>query len=307
MGTPEFAVPALERLLEAGYPVAAVYTQPDTPAGRGRALSPSPVKKLALAKGLTVMQPVSLKPAEEVERLRSFAPEAIVVAAYGQLLSPSVLSIPPKGCLNVHPSLLPRYRGPSPVSAALLAGDTETGVSIMLLDAGMDTGPILAQEKVAISPQDTTGSLLARLAQAGAELLVDTLGHWLKGEIVPKPQEEALASYSRLLTKEEGEIDWHKPARELWLRVRAFTPWPGCYTSWEGKRLKILEAAPLAQEGVGVGRVVAIPPRSGAVVGVGTGKEVLGLLQLQIEGKKAMSAEEFLRGQRTFLGALLPS
>lgn len=304
MGTPVFALPSLRCLVERGHQVLSVYTQPDKAAGRGRSLGYSPVKKLALDMGLPVAQPESLKPAEEIVRLSRLSPEAIVVAAFGQLLRPEVLQIPRYGCLNVHPSLLPRHRGASPVAAAILAVDEVTGVTVMLLDKGLDTGPILAQVTQAISPDDTTGSLTAKLAEVGANLLVDTLPRWASSEIKPQAQDEAKATYSRPLTKEAGEIDWQLPAVELWRRVRAFQPWPGCYTWWRGKQLKITEAVALPDVlGVGVGVVVALEGMPG--VGVKTGQGVLGLRWLQLEGKKAMLAEEFIRGQREFVGGQL--
>jgi methionyl-tRNA formyltransferase len=305
MGTPEFALPALDRLVSGGHEVLAVYTQPDKPAGRGRGLVSSMVKKAALDYGLPVWQHPSLRPPEERERLASLRPEVIVVAAFGLLLPQNILDIPPLGCLNIHPSLLPRHRGPTPVAAAILAGDEITGVSIMLLDKGMDTGPLLAQQEVTISPQDTTGSLTAKLAQLGGQLLMQTLPLWLEGKLTPQPQDNEKATYSRLITKEEGELDWQRLAIELWRKVRAFQPWPGCYTTWQGRRLKVMEAIPLPGGGE-PGRVIAIKEVQGASVGVQAGEGVVGLLQLQLEGKRVMSAEEFIRGQRGFIGALLP-
>jgi methionyl-tRNA formyltransferase len=306
MGTPDFAVPTLDSLVLTGHQVVAVYTQPDRPAGRGRSLISSPVKRKALQLGLTVQQPPSFRQPEEVQKLTDLRPEVIVVAAFGQLLPQSVLDIPPFGCLNVHPSLLPRHRGPTPVVAAILAGDEVTGVTIMLLDRGMDTGPLLAQEKVKILPQDTTGSLTANLAQAGARLLMQILPLWLEGKIAPQPQDNEKATYSEPLTKEGGRIDWRLPAVELWRRVRAFQPWPGCYTMWQGKVLKVIEAVPLPGAGE-VGRVVAIQGSQSATIGVQAGEGILGLLQLQLEGKRVMAAADFVRGQRDFVGALLTS
>jgi len=305
MGTPEFAIPSLETLANSGYQIIAVYTQPDRPAGRGRGLVPSPVKQKALSLGLTVRQPVSLRQAEEVQMLRDLRPEVIVVAAYGNLLPQSIIEIPPLGCVNVHPSLLPLYRGPAPVAAAILAGDDVTGVSIMLLDAGMDTGPVLARERVDISPDDTTGSLTARLAQIGAGLLAKTLPLWVEGSISPEPQDNEKATYSSTITKESGRLDWSRPAIELWRRTKAFQPWPGCYTTWQGKLLKVVEAVPLPGGGE-PGRVVALERSQPATVGVQTGDGILGLRQVQLEGKRVTAAEEFIRGQRGFVGAVLP-
>ena len=304
MGSPEFAVPALKQLVLNEYQVVAVYTQPDRAAGRGRVVVSPPVKLAAQSLGLEVVQPPSLKEAKAVEELAQFRPDAIVVAAFGQILPRSVLDIPPSGAVNVHPSLLPRFRGASPVAAAILAGDEFSGVSIMLMDERLDSGPVLARAQVPISAADNTGSLTAKLSSVGAALLLEALAHYLRGELKPQPQNEAEATYSPSINKEEGEIDWHLPAVEIWRRVRAFYPWPGCYTKWQGGRLKIIEALPLPDEKASkVGEVVMTT----AAFGVGTGDGVLGILRLQMEGKRVMSAAEFLRGQRGFIGAVLPS
>ena len=306
MGSPQFAVPSLEHLILNKYQVVAVYTQPDRPAGRGRVLVAPPVKEAALRWGLPVAQPGSLKTAEAVTQMADFHPNVIVVAAFGQILPQSVLDIPAFGCINIHPSLLPKFRGASPVAAAILSGDEFTGVSIMLLDAGMDTGPVLTRAMVPVSPQDNTGSLTDRLSLLAAHLLQEALVGWLRREIAPQPQDETEATYSSQITKEEGEIDWHLSAVDIWRRVRAFNPWPGCYTKWRGRQLKIIEAEPLPGESTtGVGRVATLSGRE-AVPGVGTGDGVLGLLKVQLEGKRAMSAAEFRRGQRDFIGAVLP-
>jgi len=311
MGTPEFAVPSLEHLILNQHQIVAVYTQPDKPAGRGRALVFSPLKRAAVAWKLPVVQPTSLKRAEVVEQLASFHPDVIVVAAFGQILPQSVLDVPRYGCINIHPSLLPRFRGASPVATAILAGDEFTGVSIMLMDAGLDTGPVLARAQTPISAQDTTGSLTAKLAQIAAWLLQEVLVGWLRGELTPQPQNEAEATYSGTITKEEGEIDWRLPAIDIWRRVRAFQPWPGCYTRWQGKQLEIIEAVPLPEERTfDLGQVVALPPATKglmAAFGVNTGNGILGVLKVQLEGRRAMSAAEFLRGQRQFIGAILPN
>ena len=306
MGTPEFSVPPLEHLILNQYQVVAVYTQPDKPAGRGRSLASSPAKRAALAWKLPVVQPVNLKGKEVVEQLAGLHPEVIVVAAFGQILPQSVLDIPGYGCINIHPSLLPRFRGASPVAAAILAGDEFTGVSIMLMDKGLDTGPILARAQIPISPQDTTGSLTGKLSLIAAQLLVEVLPRWVNGELTPQPQHETEATYSAPISKEEGEIDWHLPAVDIWRRVRAFHPWPGCFTRWQGRQLKIIEAVPLPEKRpVEVGQVIAMEGAE-AVFGIGTGDGILGVLTVQLEGKRTMSAVEFLRGQRQFIGALLP-
>ena len=305
MGTPEFAVPPLEGLIRQRYQIVAVYTQPDKSAGRSRIPIASPVKTAALSHNLPVEQPLSLKSSETVAKLASFQPEVIVVAAYGQILPQAVLDIPEHGCINIHPSLLPGHRGPSPVATTILAGDEVTGVTIMLMDRGMDTGPIIAQEKVAVSPQDTTGSLTMKLSQVSARLLPDVLKSWVKGGLTPQPQNHAEATYSRLIAKTDGEIDWHLPAVALGRRVRAFQPWPGAYTRWQGRKLEVIEAVPLPGK-TGAGQVVAWEQKE-AAFGVGTGEGILGIVKLQLEGKREMTAAEFLRGQREFMGSILPS
>jgi len=310
MATPEFALPALKHLMLNKYEVVAVYTRPDRPAGRGRRLVSPPVKRAALTLKLPVVQPVSLKKAEALAQLVGFEPDVIVVAAFGQLVPKAVLDMPKHGCLNIHPSLLPRHRGASPVAAAILAGDDFTGVSIMLMDEGLDTGPVLAKAQIPISAWDTTGSLTAKLSLVAAHLLLEVLSAWSRGELVPQKQNEAEASYSGIISKEEGEIDWHLPAVAIWRRVRAFNPWPGCYTRWQGKVLKIIEAVPLpAVEPAEAGQVIALPvsqKKMGAAFGVNTGDGVLGILKVQLEGKRVMSSAEFLPGQRQFIGAVLP-
>ena len=306
MGTPDFAVPSLEQLMLNGYDVVAVYTQPDRVAGRGQALAASPVKIAALEKGLSVVQPESLKLPEAVKQLAGFRPDAIVVSAFGQILPESVLTIPAHGALNIHPSLLPKFRGASPVASAILYGDNFAGVSVMLLDKGMDTGPVLARAQISISPRDTTGSLTRKLAVVGAQLLLEVLPRWVKGELTPQPQDEVQATYTKRFEKEDGEIDWTLPAVELGRRVRALNPWPGCYTRWQGKQLKIIEAVPVPTEkNVDTGRVVVLG-KGEAAFGVGTGAGVLGILQVQLEGKRAVTAAEFLRGQKEFAGTVLP-
>ena len=306
MGASDFSVPGLERFILSGHELVAVYTQPDKPAGRGRALAFSTVKRVALEHGITVMQPSSFKEPEVIESLARLRPDVIVVAAFGMILPREVLAIPPLRCLNIHPSLLPRHRGPSPVQGAILAGDEWTGVSIILMEEGVDTGAILSQRKVAIESQDTAESLAEKLAQASAQLLEETLPRWYSRSLVPRPQEEQGATYTRLFSKEDGEIDWHLSAVDVWRRVRAFYPWPGCYTRWQGKILKVLEAIPLPGGGE-PGRIKALAPDEGAALGVETGDGILGLVRVQLEGRRAMTTEEFLRGQRGFLGAMLPN
>ena len=310
MGSPEFAVLPLEHLILNGYHIPAVYTQPDRPAGRGCGLSPSPVKRAAERLSLSVVQPDSLQKMEVVSELASFQPDVIVVAAFGQILPRSVLDVPRCGCINLHPSLLPRFRGASPVASAILAGEEFTGVSIMLMDEGLDTGPVLARAQIPISGWDTTGSLTAKLSRLSAQLLLSVLPPWVRGKLSPQPQEESRVSYCRPISKKDGEIDWRLSAVDIWRRVRAFHPWPGCYTSWRGRQLRIIEAVPVYEgSGTAAGRVVALMPTGGTgkpAFGVGTGEAVLGVLRVQLEGRRAMSAADFLKGQRELVGAQLP-
>jgi len=304
MGTPQFAKTILEALLGSSYPVLAVYTQPDRPAGRGHKVVVPPAKELALERRIPVVQAETLKSSEVMERLAGFRPELIIVAAFGLILPPEVLSLPKFACLNVHASLLPRHRGPSPVASAILRGDELTGVTIMLMDTGLDTGPILTQEKVGISFMDTAGSLGTKLADVGGKLLLDTLPKWLAGELKAQPQDESQATYSERISAKDAEIDWHLSAVELWRRVRAYNPWPSCFTYCQGKRLKIHRAIPLGDaKGAQPGEVIVLPEPPG--MGAVTGEGVLGLCQVQLEGKRPMSAEEFIRGKRDFIGCVL--
>jgi methionyl-tRNA formyltransferase len=304
MGSPEFAVTILESLLQSAYAVLAIYTQLDKPAGRGHPVVSPPVKKLALERQIPVIQPETLKSSEVVEKLANFQPELIIVAAFGLILPQEVLSLPKFGCLNVHPSLLPRHRGPSPVANAILCGDELTGVTIMLMDAGIDTGPILAQEKVGISFMNTTGSLSSELADVGARLLLETLPKWLGGELTPQAQDESQATYSKLITSKDAEIDWHLSAVELWRRVKAYNPWPSCYTWYQGKRLKIHKTIPFGDIAEGeIREVVVLPEPPG--VGVVTKQGILGLCQVQLEGRREMSVDDFVRGKKDFIGSVL--
>ncbi len=317
MGTPSFAVPALEALvahrapgdvLPDGYEIVTVVTRPDKPAGRGKEIVFSPVKQAALAHGLHVWQPGSFKRAENVEALAAYHADLFIVAAFGQILPQAVLDLPRYGTLNIHASLLPRYRGASPISEAILQGERETGVTIMLLDAGIDTGPRLLARRVPIEPDDTTGSLTEKLAQVGAEALRDALPRWIAGEISPQPQDERQASHSHMVKHEEGEIDWSRPADYLARMVRAYSPWPGAYTSWRGKLLKITAARPLASTSsreLAPGTVVTSKEQGRTSLLVVTGDGMLQIERLQLEGKKELSADEFLRGYAHIQGDTL--
>jgi methionyl-tRNA formyltransferase len=302
MGTPDFAVPTLLALDE-HHEVVGVVTQPDRRAGRGRKLIAPPVKEAALELGLDTIQPRSLGEPAAMEQLRAWQPDLIVVAAFGQILKKPVLMLPPHGCLNVHASLLPSYRGASPIAAAILAGEKVTGVTIMRMDEGMDTGPILAQTECPIADDDTTGTLTGKLVALGAELLVDTLPGWIAGDLDAQPQDDSQASYCRLLRKQDGHLDWSEPADRLERLVRAYDPWPGTYTTWQGQRLNVIRvrAWPDRQEPGRPGEVVEFE----AGVGVTTGRGVLELMEVQLAGKKPMEAAVFVRGQRDLMGSRL--
>ncbi len=303
MGNPSFAVPVLEALYESAYQVVGVYTTPDKPAGRGKRLAAPPIKEFALSRGLPVFQPASLRSRETQAELAALAPEAIVVAAYGRLLPPEVLHLPPLSCVNLHPSLLPRHRGASPVASAILEGDQKTGVSIIQVDEGIDMGPILAQEETELGSEENTGGLTARLFKMGARLLLETLPPWARGEIEPKPQDSSRATLSRRLSRGDGEMDWNLPAVTLWREVRAYYPWPGSYTSWRGRHLKILEAS-VAEEPHSAEPGDVIPLGRGGI-GVVTSGGALLLRRLQLEGRRAMGIREFTQGYRDFVGQRL--
>jgi len=318
MGTPQFALPSLRALVEGGYNIVGVYTRPDRPTGRGRALTPSAVKTAALQYGLPLFQPAGLRRPEAVEELAALKPDVIVACAFGVILRQPVLDIPPKGVLNIHPSLLPRHRGASPIPAAILAGDEQTGLTIMLIDPGMDTGPILSQRTVPISPWDTSGSLGERLAVVGAKLLLEVLPRWLADEIEPQAQDDSLATHAPLLSKEDGVIDWTLPATDIWRRVRAFNPWPGASTTLEGQTLLIWEAWPLSvdseEEPATVLPLTAeqrqmLPSEAGEeeALAVQTGEGLLTILRLQRAGRRSLTAAEFMRGQRNLFGHRLGS
>lgn len=293
MGSPDFALPSLQALASS-FDVVGVITQPDRPSGRGRILTPPPVKRLALELGLPVIQPERLRQPETIAQLHSWAPELIVVAAFGQILRPAVLDIPHFGCINVHASLLPRWRGAAPIQAAILNGDMQTGVTIMRMDPGVDTGPILAQRKTNILPEEDAGTLSERLAHLGAELLMETLPVYLKGDLIPQTQDDTGATYAPMLKKEDGQLDFSQPAEALDLWVRAFNPWPGAYTFWQGQPFKILRAR--AVEGT-----VAAPGTALVHQGwpaIATSQGLLVLEEVQPAGKKALPGKIFLQGAR---------
>lgn len=293
MGSPEFALDTF-RALAARYPVIGIVTQPDRPAGRGRGLAPTPVKHLALELGLPVNQPRRLRDAEPMDQLRAWNPELIVVAAFGQILRPEVLDLPRYGCLNVHASLLPRWRGAAPIQAALLHGDPQTGVTIMKMDPGLDTGPILSQRSLEIAADDTAGTLAPRLASLGANLLIETLPGYLAGEILPRPQDEALATFAPLLKKEDGRLDFSQPANQLARQVRAFNPWPGAFLPRNGELLKVHRAHAVGVDSPGAG----IEEAYEGSPAVGAAQGLLVLDEVQPAGKQPMPGKAYLHGAR---------
>ncbi|GER87380.1 methionyl-tRNA formyltransferase [Dictyobacter vulcani] len=317
MGTPYFAVPALEALIKGsepgavlpeGYEIVTVITRPDKPAGRGRGVIFSPVKQLAIDQGIPVWQPGSFKKAENSEALAAYQADLYVVAAFGQILPQKVLDQPRYGTLNIHASLLPKYRGPDPIAESIVQGDPESGVSIMLLDAGIDTGPVLARYPLPISADETTGSLTAKLADLGAQALVETLPRWIAGTMKPEPQDPERATHTRMLAKEDGLIDWSRPAAVLARKIRAYQPWPGAYTHWRGKLLKIITAHPQSvelQSAIEPGTVMIREEAGHKLLAVATGSGLLLVQQLQLEGKKALSADDFLRGYAQISGEIL--
>ncbi|MDX1994491.1 MAG: methionyl-tRNA formyltransferase [bacterium] len=318
MGTPDFAVPTLQALLR-HHEVIGVVTQPDRPAGRGGQVQQSPIKQLALQHGVPVFQPEKIRRAEAVSELKQWQPDVYVVAAFGQILPQSVLDIPPFGSINVHASLLPRWRGAAPIHAAILAGDDLTGVTIMKMDAGLDTGPMLSQGKIEIQPDETGQSLHDKLAQLGADLLVATLPGYLSGAIQPQVQPENGVTYAPQINKEEGRIDWTLSAWSIERKVRAFTPWPGTFTEWNGQMLKI--HAGVADEDKQTAEVFTLfredrdERTSSTPVGtvidregyaaIVTGEGIFYPQTVQLAGKKAVSIDDFLHGYPDFIGAQL--
>jgi methionyl-tRNA formyltransferase len=295
LGTPAFAVPTLERIAAAGHEVLLVVSQPDRPKGRGRKSAASPVKEAALRLGLPVFQPERIRLPETRERLAALAPEAMVVVGYGQIIPQSVIDLAPRGILNVHASLLPKYRGAAPVQWAIVNGETRTGVTVMQIDAGLDTGAILLAAETAIGPDETAPELALRLAGMGADLLVDTLARMAQGGLQPCPQGSAQASYAPILKKEDGRIDWNQPAHAIHNRVRGLLPWPGAYTSFRGHGLQIWKSRVAASQAtLAPGQ---LRHAGGLFAGCG-GDTAMELVEVQLEGRKKISAEDFANGQR---------
>ncbi len=303
MGTPEFAIPTLEGLIESGVRLVAVFTQPDRPKGRGNLLAAPPVKELAQRRGIPVHQPLRLREPAVVEELKRLAPELIVVVAFGQILPKSVLEIPRFGCINVHASLLPRFRGASPINKAIMEGEAVTGVTTMLMDVGLDTGPMLVKKSIPIGPDETAGELHDRLALLGREAMVETLGRLCAGTLRPEVQEDAHSSYAPMLQKDDGRIDWRRPAAVIHNQVRGLDPWPGAFTFLDGELLKIARTA--AEPGHGEPGTVLSAGTDGLRIACGEG--VLRVGELQLPGKKRLPSPEFLRGRPIPPGTRLES
>ena len=295
MGTPEFAVPSLKALLDAGYGVVGVFTQPDRPVGRGHKLAACPVKKLAVERGVPVYQFERLRNEEGLACLRALAPDIVVTAAFGQILSQALLDVPKMGTVNVHASLLPAYRGAAPINWCILNGETRTGVTTMLTDAGVDTGAMLLRRETDIGETETAAELSVRLSQLGAELLIETLKGYIAGEIAPTPQDERLASRQPMLKKEMGLIDWTRSAKEIACQARGLDPWPSAYTDYAGGTLKIYRARPAVGEGE-PGTVLRSSAKEGLFVACGEG--ALEVLEMQAPGGKRMSARAYLAGKK---------
>lgn len=295
MGTPDFAVPSL-KALQNTYGLIGVVTQPDRRSGRGRSLSCSPVKEAALDLGVPVLQPAALTDPAVLSTLSDLHPDLIVVAAFGQILPDPVLELPDHGCLNVHASLLPRWRGASPINAAVLHGDRETGVTIMKMDSGLDTGPILSQRSTPIRGDDTAGTVFGRLAVMGAELLIETIEPYLSGAIQPQPQDDAQATYAPLLTRKDGELNFQAGAEKLARQVRAYHPWPGSFTFVDGQRLIVHQARALDETSPGPGVLINHEGRPA----VGTGKGILVLEKVQPAGKRPMPGSAYLHGSQSW-------
>lgn len=304
MGTPDFAVPTLRALI-AHHTVTAVVTQPDRPAGRGAEIQQSPIKKLALEHAIPVLQPEKIRRKAEVEALRQYEADAYVVAAFGQILPQDILDIPPYGSINVHASLLPRWRGAAPIQAVIRAGDGESGVTIMKMDAGLDTGPMISKGVIPLAPDETGASLHDKLAVLGAELLIDTLPRYFSGELVPQPQPEEGVTFAPRIEKDEGRIDWTGDALSIDRLVRAFTPWPGTFTDWDGKTLKIISGMPLMDTDEATAMQPGEIARVQEQIGIKTGDGWYLPRLVQLAGKKVTPIEDFVRGYETFMDAHL--
>jgi methionyl-tRNA formyltransferase len=307
MGTPEFALPTLNALLHSGHAMAAVVTQPDRPKGRGGHLAPPPAKVMAERFGLPVLQPLKIKDPAFHETLRALKPDLIVVVAFGRILPPGILDLPPRGCINLHASLLPKYRGAAPIQWAIINGEQETGVTTIRMDPGMDTGDMLLQERESILPEDTAGTLSLRLAERGADLLLRTLKGIESGEIIPVPQNHSEATLAPILEKEAGEIDWTHPAIHIVNRIRGLSPWPGAHTYYQDERWRIWKGTPITEAGDdtpdGPPGTILTAGREG--LRVSTGRGVMEILELQPENGRRMTVQQFLAGHSVESGVVL--
>jgi len=293
MGSPDFAVPTLLALV-AHYLIVGVVTQPDRPAGRGGALKPPAVKEAAIRLDLPILQPEKIRQPEAMDQLRTWAPDLIVVIAFGQILRSELLDLPKFGCINVHGSLLPRWRGAAPIQAAIMAGDTETGITIMKMDSGVDTGAILRRRSISIAPEDTTGTLFSKLAPLGANLLLETLPSYLSGELAPQPQPFEGITYAPMLKKEDGRLDFNRPANELERRIRAMNPWPGAFFEFNGNTVRVQRGRLSLEQSPGAGNRFIVE----GFPAIGTGEGVLILEEIQPASKKTMAGKAFLAGSR---------
>lgn len=303
MGTPDFAVPSLEALLKSDDRVVGIVTQPDRPKGRGQQLTSSPVKMLAEREHLPLLQPTKMKDPAFLAELSAWKPDLIAVAAFGRILPPAILSLPPRGCINVHGSLLPKYRGAGPIQWALINGETETGITTMLMDEGMDTGAMLLQARIAIAPEDTAGSLSPRLAELGGRLLVETLAQLKAGTLTPQAQDHSQATLAPLLKKEDGLVDWTSPATALANRIRGLTPWPGAQTYLKTDRWIICRASAVNERAtLGPGQITALTKDA---IHVATGEGVLAIHELQPANSRRMPAGQYLTGHQIHVGMQL--
>ena len=305
MGTSTFAVPALKKLINTGFEIAGVVTQPDRPRGRGKQLAVSPVKATAMEYGLPIYQPLRIKSGEAIEYIADWQPELIITASYGQIIPPAILEMPAAGCINIHASLLPRYRGAAPIQRCLMAGEDKTGVTIMFMDEGLDTGDILLQQEVAISDAATFGQLHDELALVGAELLMTAIKKLQAGDLAARKQDESAATYASMLKKEDEIINWQKEARQIFNQIRALDPQPGAFTLLEGQNLKIFKSRIVQGDETGrPGEITAILP-VGFIVKTGEGS--LEILEVQRAGKKRIEAGAFLKGSNLSAGMILGS
>ncbi len=303
MGTPDFAVPSLEALLKSDDQVVGVVTQPDRPKGRGQAVIPSPIKVVCQREGIPMLQPLKMKAPEFMEALRQWKPDVVAVTAFGRILPPAILALPPRGCINVHGSLLPKYRGAGPVQWAVINGERETGITTMMMDEGMDTGNMLLQERVVIRPDDTAGTLALRLGEVGGRLLVDTLRQLKAGTLNPQPQDPSLATMAPLLKKEDGLIDWTLPAPDIANRVRGLLPWPGAYTYVNGERWVLWRVA--VSEGFPGAVAGTVTQVTKDKIEVATGRGTIQIVEIQPSNSRHMTMTQYLAGHRLTQGISL--